>query len=423
MEASLTPEAISDEGVPAARILVVDDEEANRRLLRKLLEKLGYEVHDVAGGQEALALLGHRAIDLVLLDLMMPGMTGHEVLRELRRTWATDELPVIIATARTEADDLVEAMAAGANDYVTKPFDTRVLAARISARLKIDRRPRPREADPELLGGRYRLGARIGQGGDGVVHEATHVELQKTVAIKLVRLPGADPGTLDRLRREGVAACRLDHPNAVKILDFGVTDERGEAWLVMERLVGHDLDEELRRRARLSLERAAEVLRPVCAVLSEAHSNGLLHRDVKPANVFLHHGGRGEVVKLLDFGVARLLDRHARSSSRHPIGTLSYMAPERLQMMPHDGKADVYSLGVVLFELLTGAPPFDTRVHSEDDVAAMQVHQRAPRLDSVLPGMNVAVANLVAAALDKDPSRRPTAGGFGLELGMAVSGL
>src|SRR5262249_17694907 len=151
--------------------------------------------------------------------------------------------------------------------------------------------------------------------------------------------------------------------NAISILDSGVTSG-GIAYLTMELLVGWTLTQELKDKGRLSLCRATEILIPICDVLSKAHTVGIVHRDIKPDNIFLHQGEEGEVVKVVDFGIAKLMGEEWGSVAESLTGTGSfigtpvYMASERLANKPYDGKADVYSLGVVLYEMLCGQVPF-----------------------------------------------------------------
>jgi serine/threonine protein kinase len=216
---------------------------------------------------------------------------------------------------------------------------------------------------------------------------------------------------LARFQREGVSACRIQHPNAVSILDFGVTDN-GVAYLAMELLQGHSLAEEIQKRAPFSPRRCAEILLPLCDVLSEAHAANIIHRDIKPANVFLHHGRAGEVVKVLDFGIAKLLDDGGTELTVEGslVGTPAYMAPERLSSAPYDGRSDVYSVGILLYEMLCGQPPFKSKDLMA--VAMMQMTQepRPPREhNSSIPR---AVEALVLETLSKDPAQRPTPAGL-----------
>lgn len=408
-----------------ARLLVVEDDEAIRQLLVMRLSKSGFDVHAAVDGHDALARLARERFDLVLLDEMMPGTSGLEVLRRIRETYDANALPVIMATARSESDDVVRALSLGANDYVTKPLDLRVLVARVEARLHVDRgleegrslddgvRLSARAsaaplAEGRVLDGRYRLESVIGEGGDSVVWRARHVELGRPVAVKVLRV-GGDERDLARLRAEGISACRVSHPNAVQVSDIGVTLD-GVAYLVMELLSGSDLALALYREQRFSPARTLDILRPVAEALAEAHAAGVVHRDVKPGNIFLHRGRHGDVVKVLDFGIAHLL-RDAPGASSYTgrlVGTLSYTPPERLEGAETTASADVYSLGMVLYEMLTGAPPFDTLAHEDSAVAAMHLYKRPPSLSSLRPELPRALDEVLFAAVEKKPALRPT---------------
>src|SRR5688572_24660208 len=234
-------------------------------MLGRRLEKKGYRVVTAESGRQALEAVDREPIDLILLDIEMPGMSGMEVLRTVRQTRSAAELPVIMATARSDSSDVVEALQAGANDYVTKPLDFPVVVARVEAQL----RNRPKAAGDDgmtaadlgpgrVLAGKYRLESPIGSGSFGTVYRALHLGLQNMVAVKVLQTAsGRSPDALARFQREGIAACRIKHPNAVSVMDFGVTSG-GAAFLVMELLEGRSLLEELQREGRLSAARCAE---------------------------------------------------------------------------------------------------------------------------------------------------------------------
>jgi serine/threonine protein kinase len=405
-------------------ILVVDDNAVNRLSLSRWLEKEGgYRVTVACDGVEALRLAEKEPFDLVVLDLMMPVLGGQEVLRRLRETYKPDELPVIMATARDKSEDVVAAFDLGANDYIVKPVDYPVALARVRAQLRsrarARRSPRPlstvttvEEVRPGMvLDDKYRLEERIGEGAHGTVFRATHLPLNRDVAVKVLRTNlQNDPAALEQIQQEGVSACRVEHPNAVAVLDFTAT-RRGLVFLVLELLRGHTLQEELRRAGRLSPERAAEILFPVCDVLTEAHSVGILHRDVKPHNTFLHQSRRGEVVKVLDFGLAKLLEGTAEDDPTLDglAGTLAYIAPERVTAEPYDGRADVYSLGVMLYEMLAGRLPYAERTNNPVQMMMMHVRKEAPPLSAWVPEIDPRIERVVLAALEKNPRKRPTA--------------
>ena len=253
----------------------------------------------------------------------------------------------------------------------------------------------------------------IGGGSFGTVFRARHLELDREVAVKILATSaGTDPEALARFRREGASACRVQHPNAVAVLDFGV-NPGGVAYLVMELLEGHSLEKELEERGPLSPLRAAEIVVPVCSALAAAHAAGLIHRDVKPSNVFLHRTERGEVTKILDFGIAKLAAESAIGQSLtidgSLLGTPAYMAPERFRRGPYGPKSDIYSVGAMLYEMLTGRLPFIPSTADPLALVAMQAEEDPPPLRTRRPDVSPALEALVLQALSRNPELRPTA--------------
>ncbi|HSD65582.1 MAG TPA: protein kinase [Vicinamibacteria bacterium] len=420
-----------------ARILVVDDLPANRDLMSRRLERSGFRVVCAASGPEALDLLKRDPVDLVLLDIMMPGMTGFEVLKTVRLTRSPAALPVIMVTAKTDSVDVVEALSLGANDYVTKPVDYPVALARIRTHLGIREAAQaastpavepqtPAQVVPgTVLAGRYRLDTLIGGGSFGTVFRARHLELEREVAVKvLLTSAGTDPEALARFRREGASACRVQHPNAVAVLDFGVT-QAGVAYLVMELLQGHSLEKELDEKARLLPRRSAEIVVPVCGALAAAHAAGVVHRDIKPSNVFLHQTAHGEVPKILDFGIAKMSSEAAIGRSLTVdgslLGTPAYMAPERFRRGAYGPKSDVYSVGAMLYEMLAGRLPFIPSTADPLALVAMQAEEDPPPLHLRCPEASPALEKLVRASLSRNPEERPTAELLGRRLATVVA--
>jgi len=415
----------------AFTLLVVDDVDANRDLLTRWLTKRGFRVVAAPDGLAALHLVRTQPIDLVILDVTMPGMSGLDVLRELRATVGAADLPVIMATARSRSEHVVEALDLGANDYVTKPVDFAVLHARVLAALRTAS-PSRRKATGELgpgavLAERYELMTKLGEGGFGAVYRARHRELGRPCAVKVLRAPHLGPDGAARFRREGINACLVQHPNALEVIDSGATDE-GVAYLVMELLDGHTLEDEV-RKGWMSFARLAEVMAPVCDALAAAHDAGIVHRDIKPANIFLHRGPQGLVPKVLDFGIAKLVTAELLEQQITVegliVGTPAYMAPERFTSTIYDGRSDVYSVGILLHQLIAGALPFALSGEDAGDAMALAVkHQReAPvPLRQLEPDTPEALEALVLRALAKAPADRPSAGELAAGLRVAIDG-
>jgi CheY-like chemotaxis protein len=410
---------------PAATILVVDDLPANRDLMVRRLERSGFSVVSAASGPEAIEIVRRGHVHLVLLDIMMPGMTGIDVLRTLRMTYSSAALPVVMVTAKTDSEDVVEALSLGANDYVTKPVDYPVALARIQTHLRTTKalrveaaqsiEPRsPAQAVPgTVLGGRYRLDQPIGGGSFGTVFRARHLDLKRDVAVKILATSaGTDPEALARFNREGQSACRVQHPNAVAVFDFAV-NQGGVAYLVMELLEGQSLEKELEERGPLPPARAAEIVVPVCSALAAAHAAGVVHRDIKPSNVFLHRTPQGEIAKILDFGIAKLATEAAIGQSLTVdgslLGTPAYMAPERFRRGPYGPASDIYSVGAMLYEMLSGRLPFVPNTADPLALVAMQAEEDPPPLRVRRPEVSEALERVVLQALARNPEGRPTA--------------
>jgi serine/threonine protein kinase len=265
----------------------------------------------------------------------------------------------------------------------------------------------------KVLSNKYRLEERIGTGGSAIVYRATHLQLQRSVAIKVLRPKGISRSAhlLERFSREATSSARLRHANVVEVQDADVTTD-GLPYLVMELLSGQALCDALQPGVPLSVARALEILIPICRAVKHAHSVGILHRDIKPANIFLHRDEGGEVVKLLDFGIAQFFDSSDGNSVRarsgeDMVGTLCYMSPEQMEGVTCDGKTDVYSLGVTLYELLTGQLPFPCG--RDGTLATLRQQMKGPiRPPSALVStLSKTMDRIVLGLLEPCPSSRP----------------
>jgi serine/threonine-protein kinase len=253
-----------------------------------------------------------------------------------------------------------------------------ILAAVSSFGAHVLTRLRSQVAEARLLG-QYRLGERIGTGGMGEVYLAEHRLLKRPCALKLIRTNGTmNPRILDRFEREVRLTATLSHPNTVEIYDYGRT-ENGTYYYVMEYLPGLSLSDLVERHGPLPPGRVVYLLRQVCQALSEAHQAGLIHRDVKPSNIFAaQRGGMHDVAKLLDFGLVRPVTTAPQShvsAEGQILGTPLYMSPEQaVGSLELDGRSDIYSLGAVAYFMLTGRPPFNEKSW----IGAMIAHARDP---------------------------------------------
>ena len=592
------PPAPAEVSSPRA-LLVVDDNEMNRDMLARRLQRRGFTVFTAGSGLEALELVAERvrAFDLILLDVMMPEMSGLEVLERLRRTHSVAELPVIMATARDASEDMVEAFSLGANDYVTKPLDMPVVMARVEnqlqlkeAREQVERlnlrlaeaqeqianlaassaeavadldswstqmagqiaraigadeiavwlqerdelRPitrtdtlapsrqellrmdrtenhlrrdkdlvvsvlgmtgqpfgalvvtgapvnlndtelrlldsfsrqlggavelrktqrdladaevkrqatrqemldkgvallqlcpkcdrcfshevdacpddgMPLEAPqvlPYLVADRYRLTHLLGEGGMGLVFRARDQRLRRDVAVKVIKAELLDNEEIrHRFEKEAQAVARVDHPGVVAVFDYGDLQD-GSLFLVMELLKGYELGEMMERWGPGTPHQVGRLLRQGAAGLGAAHRAGLVHRDLKPENIFLVQDEVGFDIKILDFGVAKDLDKDTSLTRTGAlVGTPRYMSPEQALGTEVDARSDIYSFAAVAYQALTGA----TCTEEESFVKVlMEIVSVDPRLISaLLPGAPLEVDAAFEWALSKAAEQRP----------------
>jgi serine/threonine protein kinase len=251
-----------------------------------------------------------------------------------------------------------------------------------------------------LLSNRYRVDELIGRGGMATVYRGTDQVLGRSVAVKvLAEQLAQDPNFVERFRREAQAAAGLSHPGVVSVFDTGSDD--GIHYIVMELLEGRTLEEITRAEGRVAPGRAVDIASAVCAALSEAHRQGLVHRDVKPANIMIAPGG---AVKVMDFGIARALASNTLTQTAMTLGTAAYLSPEQARGDPVDARSDLYSLGVVLYEMLTGRPPFEA--DSPLAVAYKHVREEPPPPSALNEELGPAVEAVVLRAMAKDPASR-----------------
>ena len=248
------------------------------------------------------------------------------------------------------------------------------------------------------FGGRYELDSRIAIGGMGEVWEATDHVIGRTVAIKILKDEYmGDPGFLERFRAEARHAALVNHEGIASVFDYG--EENGSAFLVMELVPGEALSTILEREGSLPVDKTLDIVAQTSMALQAAHAAGLVHRDIKPGNLLITPDGR---VKITDFGIARIADQVPLTATGQVMGTVQYLSPEQASGHPASPATDIYSLGIVAYECLTGKRPFTGE--SQVAIAMAQINEQPPPLPATIPAP---VQNLVMAMIAKKPEERP----------------
>lgn len=387
------------------RILVVDGDAGARNLLALRLANEGYTTDVAADGRAALETIRHDPPSLIISETVLPGMDGFSLLDTLRHEGR--QIPFVFLSARNDALSMNKGLLLGAADFLPKPINTEVLltklqkvmgqafaAADASARLTLSDVTRAGMEQHATVSysqlapgisilGRFKLVKDLGEGGMGKVFKARDERLEEDVVIKVMKesLTG-DPKTLEHFKREIRLARKISHPAVVRIFDFF---EVGTLkFVTMEFLQGTDLAYEISKRGAFPTPVALRLGAEFFEGLAAAHDLNVVHRDIKPHNVFLLAGGH---VKILDFGIAQGLDpqRPDHTMTRTITGTPDYMSPEQLLGHKIDARTDIYSAGVMLYELLTGALPFEgkdatARVTARLDRNPDAPSKRAPRI-------------------------------------------
>ena len=254
----------------------------------------------------------------------------------------------------------------------------------------------------KVFGNRYEIGEMIGTGGMADVYIGEDQRLSRKVAVKVLRSDLArDPSFVARFRKEALAAAGLNHPGIVAVYDSG--EEGANSYIVMELVNGHTLREEISKSTPLTVDRSLEIIEGVLAALSYSHSNGIIHRDIKPGNIMLTDSGD---VKVMDFGIARAMDDigATMTSTWNVVGTAQYLSPEQATGEAADLRSDIYSVGCLLYELVAGQPPFtgDTPVA----IAYQHVSSDFPLPSAINPELNENIDKIVTVALAKSPEDR-----------------
>ncbi len=355
-----------------AEILVIDDDGLFRMYTRALLEREGYAIEVAVDGDDGRRLLRERQFDLVICDYHMPGLNGSELFASER-----GRAPFVFTTSSESAEHEVECLRLGALDYLRKPLRDQVFLFRVQRALEKARQqgsgsvvvPAAAQPDPDSTPtvyepppsrravGDFVIERVLGRGGMGTVYLANQRSLARPVALKVLNESfDADEEVGMRFWSEARTVAALDHPNIVRVYAVGTDAEKGTPFFAMEFLDGCTLAQLMRNRPP-SLRTCIDICIAVARGLEAAWKQGLVHRDIKPGNIMLSEDG---LIKILDFGVAKRTDAETQvTRTGTMIGTVEYMSPEQANGRPVDCRADLYSLGVVLYEMLAGAKPFE----------------------------------------------------------------
>lgn len=398
------------------KVLIAEDNVMYRKVLFRNIESWGHEPIAVEDGQQALdALKQDGAPRLVVLDWQMPGMDGIDVCRRVKRDPEHPFTYVIMLTSRDAQEDMVAGLDAGADDYLTKPIDPKVLHSRLTAAERIVKLVPPKEwAIPRIEG--YDVQEMLGKGVFATVWRAVHKATGETVALKIIRVDLATDDVFGRFSREIQLMEKLEHPNIARILDSHI--DKKLAFYSAELLEGGTLEQHVKKNSPKPASLLLMVSK-VCDALDHAHRKGVVHRDLKPSNILLN---LNREPKLVDFGLARSMFKTTEAESAlcsmegTVIGTPLFMSPEQARGDTEslDGRSDIYALGIILYVMLLRKHPHKVN-HSDRWETIREIAEspaRSPR--ELVPKFNSEIERILMKALAKKPEDRyATAGEFG----------
>lgn len=390
------------------KVLIAEDDAMWRKVLERHVQNWGFEPVLAENGQEAWEILNDSlAPRLAILDWQMPKLDGIDVCRRVKKD---QELPftyVVMLTSRDTEADMVVGLDAGADDYLTKPIDPKVLRSRLAAALRIVELVPPKSWTAPPIPG-YRIERLLGKGAFATVWEACDDDSQRRVAIKVLRVDLATDDVFNRFAQEIRVMQRMDHPAIANIYDAHI--DRTIGYFAMELVDGVTLEQFVKQH-RPKPTKILSIVANVCDALDHAHQQGVVHRDLKPSNILMTPQGQP---KLVDFGLAKTMFRmEAVSDADDPlsgaiIGTPLFMAPEQARGEDHrqDGRTDVYALAIVVYVMLLRRHPL--RIVHGDQIATLRaIAEGAARPPSELhPKFNKQLEAIIMKALASDPDDR-----------------
>ena len=383
------------------RILVVEDDDQLRNLLVAVLSSEGYDVDCAESGDIALPLVEKYDYQLILSDVMMPGISGMEFLEQVKRI--RPKVEFIIMTGYPKVDAAVQAIKIGAFDYISKPFELSEIRERINAGIEHGKMIHSQilastilnEKSTRYLAG-YSIVRTLGEGSMGVVFLAERLvnKKAKKFAMKIIKnqsVSGKNEA-VERFFKEAKTAGQLNHPNIIRVLEHGYAREENIPYLVMEYFKGQTLKKAVQTKLNLDFKTKVRIILQIAFAVDISHQYKIIHRDIKPDNIMIAEDGHA---KLADFGIAQLPDSE-QTNVMKIIGTPYYLAPEGYNSPKVGSQADIYSLGTVAYELWVGVRPFDAetisalgfKVQTENPIEPLKIDKNFPvNLQAILEKM------------------------------------
>jgi serine/threonine protein kinase len=386
------------------RVVVIDDDRVVLSMIARCLGRRGYDVRSYDDPRVAVEALAADQPLAVITDMQMPGLNGLQVVGEVKKRLGESAPPVLVVSSVDDQKILEESFQAGAVDYLIKPIKESELGAKLEKAIRHLGglgNIRPPASIPKRIGA-YDLLEPIGRGGTAAVFKARKDgdDSGDVYALKVVwpHLT-VNPEALLRFRREIDVLSELDHPKLVGFVEAGRHD--GCFYYVMEHLTGGTLRDRIERQGPGTTEDVLDMLTSLAEPLGYLHERGLVHRDLKPGNIFFDDKG---TYILGDFGLAKREDDHGITLSEEFIGTPLYLAPEVFESDKFDHRVDLYALGVCAMEFLLGRPPLDER--DPVRLIARIVNEGMPPVSELCPGLPVELEKLLSHLLARDPSQR-----------------
>jgi serine/threonine protein kinase len=411
-------------------ILIADDDFLTLKILKKAFQELDCEIITAENGQEALQLCVDQRPSLIISDWHMPVLDGIGLFLQVKNSPHTQHIPFIFLTTSDDEEVKIALLETGVEDYWNKPFNVREIAVRIKKILtRLGTPQQARQPDSSIidknatkninvdkvLNNKYRLIEPLGQGGMGIVYKAQDLVKEQTVALKLLRHEYvSNIVEVRRFAREAAAAMRIKHPNVIETYEYGIIPS-GQAYIVMEVLSGTSLMSHLVKHVMVEATWAAKVMRQVCLGVLAAHEQGVIHRDLKPNNIFLLDDTViTPFIKVLDFGIAFLQNQSDQEKTEEAdlerltdpniiVGTPEYMSPEQIRKRDVNKETDIYSLGIIFYEILCGQVPF---LGTDVDVLISHINIEPTHIGRKID-IDHKLANLIMQMLAKDPHNRP----------------